>query len=721
MDEVLQMDDQLYDAAHTQRADARTQVLKHGDTFAVLDLLGDISRTGLGESGLYHTGTRHLSRWDLLVNQRRPMLLNSTMKTDNSILVVELTTPDIHQEGKLVLPRGELHISRAQVVAGSALYEHLQLTNYASDPLDLEVVYLFSVDFQDIFEVRGTKRERRGELKTPQIDGNTILLPYRGLDDVVRTTEIHFEADQIELDEQQCTLRATLAPGEQVTLHATVYCGNRKTQIVVKTPQKAVEGIADFMERTNQGRTRIHTSNEQFNDWINRSLADLNMLTSETPYGLYPFAGVPWFSTPFGRDGLITALQTLWVQPRLARGVLNFVAATQAQEVNSQTEAEPGKIFHEVREGEMAALGEIPFKQYYGTVDATPLFVVLAGYYLRRTGDLEFIQQIWPQIRKAIQWIDEYGDPDNDGLIEYFRHNEKGLKQQGWKDSDDSIFHADGSDAQGPITLSEVQGYVYEAKLMASELATQLGEYEWSEQLQREARELAVRFNELFWVEEIETFAIALDADKQPCQVRNSNAGHLLYSGIVEPRYASRVVASLMSEHTFNGWGIRTISKGEARYNPMSYHNGSIWPHDTAICAAGMSRYGFREECSRVMTGLFDASIYLEWHRLPELFCGFDRLSGHAPTRYPVACSPQAWAAGSIFMLLQSTLGLQFSSTSPQIRFDHPTLPPYLHWVAIENLCVGEAVVDVTLRRHPRDVGLSVDQKQGDLEIVVLA
>ncbi|MCG6156169.1 amylo-alpha-1,6-glucosidase [Rubinisphaera margarita] len=721
MDDVIQIDDEWYYAASSQRADSRSQVLKHGDTFVVLDLLGDIARTGLGEQGLYHNGTRHLSHWEVLIDDRRPMLLNSTMKEDNSVLVVELTTPDVHHGEELVLPKGHLSASRSMVVDGSSLYEHLQLTNYSMQELELDIVYQFGADYRDIFEVRGVKRSKRGELLPCQVDTNAITLKYRGLDDVIRQTDIQFDGNIQELVDSHCRMKVKLAPGEQKVLHATISCQTGEARYPVRSHSQVVQGIDDYFVRSQQTRAQIVTSNEEFNEWIQRSTADLMMLTSETEYGNYPYAGVPWFSTPFGRDGLITALQTLWMEPSLSRGVLAFVAATQATEVDSFCESEPGKIFHEVRRGEMAELGEIPFRRYYGTVDATPLFIILAAYYYRRTGELSFIEQLWPNIERGLEWIDTYGDPDGDGFLEYMRQNDKGLKQQGWKDSDDSIFHADGRDAEGPITLSEVQGYVYEAKILASELAGMLGRTGRSQELTRQAEELKKKFNERFWVERLGTFAIALDGDKRPCEVRNSNVGHLLWSGIVDSRLAPRVAATLLDERSFNGWGIRTIAKGEARYNPMSYHNGSIWPHDTAICAAGLARYGFREECLRIVGGLFDAASYLEWSRLPELFCGFDRLSGHGPTRYPVACSPQAWAAGSLFMLLQSCLGLQFSPAGPQIRVDHPSLPPFLQWVSINNLRVGDAVVDLTLRRHPRDVGLNVDHKEGEIEIVVIA
>jgi len=697
------------------------QVLKHSDTFAVFDRLGEAGSHACGDQGLFHLGTRHLAQWELSVEGQRPMMLNSTMKQDNSLLVVQMTTPDLKLPGDQVLAHGTLHIFRALTIQKSAFHEQCRLTNYSRQPLELQLEYRFGTDFKDIFEVRGATRQRRGEDLAPEVNHHRVVLSYRGLDAQSRSSEIEFdgEGDVVHLESGRCVVRVRLDAGAHRSLNATVKC--HSSDGFFHTPSHAAVMRKNVIESPSEDaeQTRIFTSNEQFNEWINRSRADLQMLVSETTYGSYPYAGVPWFATPFGRDGLITALETLWLQPRLTRGVLNFLAATQANELDPESEAEPGKIVHEMRDGEMAALGEVPFRRYYGTVDATPLFVILAGQYYRRTGDGDFIDHIWPNIRRAMRWIDEYGDYDGDGFVEYEAHNARGLVHQCWKDSNDSVFHADGSEAVGPIAASEVQGYVYQAKQLAAELADMRQEKSWATELRQQAKKLKGKFQEAFWINSIDTYAIALDGKKRPCTVRNSNAGHLLYSGIVEDRYAQAVCRSLTNERAYNGWGIRTISEGEARYNPMSYHNGSVWPHDTAIGAAGLSRYRFREETLQVATGLFDASMFNELHRLPELFCGFKRLAGHSPTLYPVACSPQAWAAGSVFMVLQAMLGLTFAPHKPQVRFDTPLLPSYLQWVRIQNLRIGDGVVDLALRRHPRDVGLNVERKEGDISIIV--
>jgi glycogen debranching enzyme len=511
-----------------------------------------------------------------------------------------------------------------------------------------------------------------------------------------------------------------LAPDAAVSLTLAVRCEREHRPVAPRGFDAAAEEAAAALERARAGYATVESSSERFNQWVRRSAADLRMLTSPTPQGDYPYAGVPWFSTPFGRDGIITALQTLWVNPRLARGVLGYLAATQADTVSADQDAEPGKILHETRASEMARLGEVPFGSYYGSIDATPLFVVLAGAYFERTGDRAFMTALWPHVERALDWIDRYGDRDQDGFIEYARRSPIGLVQQGWKDSQDSVFHADGSLADAPIALCEVQGYVYDARLRAAAIADALADHPRADRLRHQAEQLRGAFEEHFWCEEQGTYALALDGAKRPCRVRASNAGHCLLSGIASPERARRVAEGLMDAHMFSGWGIRTLAAQEARYNPMSYHNGSVWPHDNGMVAAGFSRYGFDDLIGGPFAGLFEASVTMDVHRLPELFCGFHRRSGEGPTLYPVACSPQAWAAGVVFHLIQACIRLSVDADRTLLSVNRATLPPFLTFLRLMDVELPFGRVDLLFEQQPLDVSVTVLRKQGQFTVRVI-
>jgi glycogen debranching enzyme len=464
----------------------------------------------------------------------------------------------------------------------------------------------------------------------------------------------------------------------------------------------------------------LASSSTIFNRWLERSSADLQIMMTETPYGTYPYAGIPWFSTPFGRDGIITAFEMLWLNPDVARGVLSFLARTQATAVDDVRDATRGKILHEMRGGEMAALGEVPFGCYYGSCDVTPLFVMLAGAYYHRTADLAFIQQIWPNVVEAIDWMQSSGDLDGDGFIEYARQSDTGLVQQGWKDSYDSVFHADGSPAEPPIALCEIQAYAYAAWRGASELATLLGDMVSAMKWATRAERLRVQFEQAFWCEELGTYALALDGKKRPCRVRTSNPGHCLFAGIASRERGESVCSTLMEDPSFAGWGIRTVAATERRFNPQSYHNGSIWPHDNALIAAGMARYGFTGAARRILTAMADLSEAVDLHRLPELICGFPRRGRDNPTLYPVACAPQAWAAGAVFLLLAASLGVRIDVPARRISFSRGRLPETLDWIRLTDLAIGDARVDLRLERHPHDVGVTVLRREGHVEIMTI-
>jgi len=649
MDDVIKLKGQYYILANSSLADEQSRVLKHADTFGVFDRRGNIRPLGFEDHGIYYQGTRFLSRSDIKLQGKAPLLLSSNVKEDNDFLVVDLTNPDFEDERGSFISRGTIHVVRTIFLWDGRYFERMKISNFGDETVKLSLDMEFSADFMDIFEVRGIKRKRSGKLLPVECGKSSITFSYKGLDNIQRKTFIEFNPAPLTVRTDSTQFSLSFKPKEEMVIEITCTCFIEKEKLDKISLEDALKSNKRVYENYHKEGCLIETSNEQFNDWINQSRVDLHLLLTQTPYGLYPFAGIPWFSTIFGRDGIITAMETMWIWPDIAKGVLGYLAATQATKQIEDQDAEPGKILHETRKGEMAALHEIPFGQYYGTIDATPLFVVLAGQYYERTGDLKFIKKIWSNIKAALNWIDAYGDVDKDGFFEYQMHASKGLKNQGWKDSEDSIFNSRGEFASSPVALCEVQAYVYDAKIRASGLASLFGEKQKAETLRCQAEVLKEKFIKAFWCSDLNSYAVALDGKKKPCKVLASNAGHCLFSGIADENHASKLIKKLANSSFSSGWGIRTLAKGEVRFNPMSYHNGSVWPHDNAIIAYGMARYGFKEEALKVMQGLFDASIFLYLHRLPELFCGFERRKGEGPTLYPVACDPQAWAAGAVF------------------------------------------------------------------------
>jgi len=706
--------------ASSSMAEARPRILKHGDTFGVFDHYGDILPDAEG-NGLYHHDTRHLAGFQLFVAGRHPMLLSSTVLLNNAALKADLTNPDIlDDDGRLVLPRDVIHMARTRFLWQGRLHERLAVRNFAPQAVEVDVDLVFAADFADLFEARGMARQSRGQVRGDVQADHTVRFDYDAQDGCQRTTTVRFEPPPTRLSIFQARYRLHLASGEQSVIFLSVDCADATDTM---TPMQAFfHGIRHARRPIREVAARsagVHSSNEVVNEVLCRSAADLTMLMTETEGGPYPYAGVPWYSTAFGRDGLITALLMLWVDPALARGVLGSLANTQATTEDPAADAEPGKIIHEMRDGEMARLGLVPFRRYYGTVDATPLFVVLAGAYYARTGDLEAIRVLDPNIQAALGWMEQYGDRDGDGLLEYGRRREDGLLNQGWKDSHDSIFHATGEIARGPIALIEVQGYAHAAYKAAADIATALGRPEEAVVRQAQAETLRTAVEKQFWCEDLGLYALALDGDKRPCAVRTSNAGQLLFSGLPAPNRAARVAEAMLAPPFFSGFGIRTVATGDARYNPMSYHNGSIWPHDNALIAVGLARYGHKDAVLQIMEGLFNAAAFMDLRRLPELFCGFRRAQGAAPTLYPVACSPQAWASATPFALVQAALGIGFDPARRTVRFERPRLPASLTEMRINNLSLGDAAVDVLLTRAGNDVAVNVLERRGEVEVVV--
>jgi glycogen debranching enzyme len=690
--------------------------LKHADVFAVFDNHGDIGATSNDADGLFHADTRYLSRLELLIDGMQPLLLGANMRDDNSVLTVDLTNPDYFLDKNLALSKDTVHLVRTIFLWNQAAYQRLAIQNHGDRPVKLLLGFAFGNDFADLFEVRGMRRERRGFMRPVRVGEQEVLLRYEGLDRRLRQTLLYFDPRPTQLGTTFASYRLELRPGQRQSLFVACECepqaGARPAPFL-----RSMHVAFRAMRKRAAGMATVETSNSVFDRVMCRCASDLSMLMTETREGAYPYAGIPWYSTTFGRDGIITAMQTLWCDPRIASGVLSRLAAYQAKEDDPLADAQPGKILHEMRYGEMAALREVPFGLYYGSVDATPLFVWLAGLYAQRTGDLETLRALWPHVEAALKWIDGPGDPDGDGFVEYYRMTDQGLANQGWKDSQDSIFHADGRLAEGPIALAEVQGYVYAAKQAAAQCARWLGHDAQAETLEKAAAQLAERFDDSFWCEDIGTYAIALDGSKRRCAVRTSNAGHLLLCGLVPPERAQRLVDDMMRPHFFTGWGIRTVANGEARYNPMSYHNGSVWPHDNALIALGFARYGFKSAVERVFRGMFNAASYMDLSRLPELFCGFRRQPGQGPTLYPVACAPQAWASATPFALLEASLGLEFEPASSEIRLRNPALPSFLDHVILRNLRLAQSSVDLRLRRHGDEVSVHVIGSKGHVRV----
>jgi glycogen debranching enzyme len=709
---------QYYIVTATERRDERTRVLKHGDSFAVFDAFGDVGGIGPHEQGIYYAGTRHVSGLEVRLAGRRPLLLSSALQEGSVVLAVDLTNPDIPITEDNLWRKGLLHVFRSKFLWHATCYERLSLSNFGLTGLELSLEIALAADFADIFEVRGTRRARHGQMRPTQTTQDGVRFGYEGLDGVSRHTIVECDPPPTTTSSGRLRFDLRLEPRQAAEITMTITCGHgEEPEKPHASFNSALTDVMSSMIRAKSSAATIRSSSRPFDDWIERSRSDLYIMATETPYGRYPYAGVPWFSTVFGRDGIITALSMLWPDPGLARGVLGYLAATQATREEPARDAQPGKILHESRDGEMPALEEVPFGRYYGSVDSTPLFVLLAGRYYDRTGDLATIRALWPNIEAALRWIDTYGDPDEDGFVEYARSTDAGLIHQGWKDSHDAIFHEDGAPAEGPIALCEVQGYVYAARHHAAELALALGDKRKAKALQRQAEALHVQFERQFWNDEIGAYALALDGQKRQCVVVSSNAGQCLMSGIATPPHAQRVAETLMHPAMFTGWGVRTVRAGESRYNPMSYHNGSVWPHDTALVAAGLARYGFKDHVERLVSALFDASVHLDLFRLPELFCGFERRTGEGPTRYPIACAPQAWASAAVYQLIKSLLGLEIDGVRQRVVFRQPRLPESLEWLRLTNLTIGGAELDLLCERRGQDVGISVLRKVGDVTL----
>ncbi len=708
---------------------AQQLVLKENETFIVSRADGNI--TGGDADGLYYHDTRYLSLLNFKLNGLDLELLNSSGE-QNFMGNLQFANPYfVTEAGEQVKPQ-TLNIERSRMIMGG-LHERIEIVNYNNFPVPATISLQAAADFRDMFDVRGFSRTVWGTIETPTWDGKTLTFSYLSSDEQkhlssVLTAEPAPDQAEISLPRRQigATQEGSIVPNlvnDAVQVEVNAPSATLAWDIVLQPQQeyvitfqvrpselvneqqdddfnRNVDALDQRYEQWTAESSRMTTNDELYNRLLYRSSTDLRVLMLDSEGGFFPAAGIPWYSCPFGRDSLITAYQMLSLNPQVAVGTLRMLAKHQATEVDDWRDAQPGKILHEIREGEMARLKMVPHTPYYGTVDATPLFIMLFCEMMNWIDDAAIYQELLPNVMAALNWIDEYGDLDGDGFVEYERKSSKGILNQVWKDSDDSTLMPDGQPAASPVAAVEVQGYVYNAKLSLANLLRRKGEAATAERLEREAAELKVRFNAAFWMPEVGYYAQALDREKRQVPAITSNPGHCLLTGIIDDDKAAAVVKRLMAPDMASGWGIRTLSSESYHYNPMSYHRGSIWPHDNSLIAEGFKRYGFHQEANDLIRQIFEASLHFRYYRLPELFCGFQREGRYhsRPAEYPVSCSPQAWAAGTPIMMFQTLLGLQPEPTSRKLRL-HPRLPTWLHRLKLGNLRLGNRRLDLSVER----------------------
>jgi glycogen debranching enzyme len=694
------------------------QVIKDDRTFLVTDRFGEVPEGNTAALGLYHMDTRFLSALQLELNDIRPLLLHSSTERNYS-QIVELAYPFESMAHEGIHYSENISLQRFRVLSGS-LFERIRIRNFGSDHRHLTLTVSFASDFLDIFEVRGMVRARRGQVQQPQVDRSTVVLGYSGLDGEARTTTIRFSPAPQRLDGSGAMFELGAHPGQpiEIVLEVAPHVG-RPTRARVSMTQTEERLGREYTSWRKQC-TRYKTSNVQLSDFLERAILDLRMLTAHDDNGTeYLDAGIPWYSALFGRDALITAYQALAVNTDLAWSTLRGLAVLQGKEDDEWREEEPGKILHEVRVGELARADEIPHTPYYGSVDSTPLWLNLLHGAYRWTGDLDSVRELWPNVQAALAWIDEHGDMDGDGYIEYRRRSPGGLENQGWKDSDEAIPHRDGTEARPPIALVEVQGYVYQAKRNIARLARALGEHDLADHLDREAAELKDRFNRDFWMDKEGFYCLALDGEKRQVTTITSNPGHCLWSRIVDDDKASKVVRRLVSPALSTGWGIRTLATRQSAYDPIGYHTGSVWPHDNALIAHGMKRYGFDREARQVLDQIALAGAFFPYARFPELFCGFSAEEVPVPVQYPVACRPQAWASGAPLLMIRSYGGLSADAPNGRLFIERPHLPSWLYRIEVLGMRVGEARLDLVFTNNEGVTATEVPRKEGEIEVLI--
>lgn len=729
-------------------------VLKRGNLFAVTNRLGDVQPPGARDQGAYFEDTRFLSMLKLTM-AGGPAVCLSTQSSSEYTSQIDLTVTSTEFGGVFADPVNFLHLRREQLI-DEQFIERLTFTNFLVHDVDYWIEYEFAADFADQFEVRGARRRGRGTHFAPRVEKDRVVFCYQGRDDVLYRSEIRFSRPPDELAETRARFNFHLAPNEtagiellaapsihlmsnegrtvreQADLHRR--SESPRTPLVVEEPEsgwiypgseqvRAPPRPRRFEERLSSARaeyeafaqasTSLRSDDEVFNRTLKQAVADLKALQIQWDGRKVISAGIPWYASPFGRDALITGFQSLLVNPEVARDALLFLAAHQGKTTDAFREEEPGKILHEIRRGELARCGEVPHTPYYGSVDATPLFIVLFTEYLQWTDDRATGEQLLPAAEAAMRWIEEHGDKDGDGFVEYQRVTERGLQNQGWKDSRDGVPHLDGTLAKAPIALVEVQGYCIDARRRLARLYRQLGRREEASRLVATAQKIARRLDEAFWVEKTGSYALALDGDKRRVETVTSNQGHLLFSRVVPDERARRVARSLMGPDSFSGWGIRTLAQGQRPYNPLSYHNGTVWPHDNSMIAMGLSHYGMQKHAVQLLSALTETARHFRHQRLPELFCGMGSSGQALPVSYPVSCSPQAWASGAFFLLLRACLGLYPNAPQKSLKIVNPQLPPWMKELTLQRFAVGPSRVTVKFTRTGEGCFAAITEAEG--------
>jgi glycogen debranching enzyme len=692
------------------------RVIKENDLFFLTDDKGNIPQENDYGLGLYTKDTRFLSKFDVKINGLDPILLSSNAD-ENYMATILLTNPHMEEDGELILWRESVEIERKRLIYDGVLYETIQLKNYYPKPVDFKISVHLDVDFTDMFIVRGFQTGEVGKRTGEKVTKTNLSYFYEGADQIKRATKVKWNREAASADENGVIeFDFHLKHGEAQSVTFSIAPEIDGESGIVISPDEALNKLKASYDHWESVTTSIRTDYEPLQRLVDRGIMDLRVLLTDIGHGPFPVAGLPWFGVPFGRDSLIAALQMLSFHPGIAKGTLLTMASQQGTKVDPWRDEQPGKIMHEIRYGELAATNQIPFTPYYGTIDATPLFLVLLSEYTKWTGDFSLAEELAENIDAALHWIDEYGDRDGDGFVEYHQESSKGIANQGWKDSGDSIVHRNGDYAETPIALSEVQGYVYQGKLGIAAIYDAQGKAEEAAKLREQAERLKQRYDEHFWMEAHQFHAIALDKEKNQVGTLTSNPGHVLIAEMLDEEKASAVIEKLITPAFFSGYGIRTMAEGEAGYNPMSYHDGSIWPHDNSMILLGMSKLNYQSQANKVINGLMDAARHFEYDRLPELFCGYDTSAGRA-VKYPVACSPQAWAAGTPLVFIQTILGLFPDALKKQIHLS-PKLLDNMNELKVDKIKIGRGYLSLEVLRENENTRVVIEENSTGYEIV---